>query len=60
MERSRDADRRKKETARLQREADRARCVACGKPVTPEDRCQDGLYLHRECGYATMTQPSQR
>jgi hypothetical protein len=55
MERSRDADRRKKEYARLQREAERARCAACGKPVTMEDRCQDGLYLHRECAYATSS-----
>lgn len=55
MERSRDADRRKKEYQRLQREAERARCVACGKPVTMEDRCQDGFYLHRECAYETST-----
>ena len=53
MERSRDADRRKKEIARLKREADKARCIACGKKVSPEDRCADGNYLHRGCGYAT-------
>jgi len=53
MERSRDADRRKKEAARLKRETERARCVVCGKRVSLEDRCSDGNYLHRECGYAT-------
>ncbi len=55
MERSRDADKRKKEIARLKREADKARCAACGKRVSPEDRCSDGLYLHRECAYAQAT-----
>jgi hypothetical protein len=52
MERSRDADRRKKEQARLERETAKARCMVCGKRVALEDRCSDGSYLHRECGYA--------
>lgn len=51
MEKSRDADRRKKEFARLQREAEKARCMVCGEKVSMEDRCTDGGYLHRECGY---------
>jgi hypothetical protein len=51
MERSRDADRRKKAQVRLEREAEKARCLICGKAVTPEDRCEDGNYLHRECAY---------
>ena len=55
MEKSRDADRRKKEYARLEQEAARARCSVCGKPVAMEDRCEDGLYLHRECAYSTST-----
>lgn len=55
MERSRDADRRKKEQARLKREADKARCIVCRKRVSPEDRCSDGNYMHRECGYATSS-----
>lgn len=53
MEKSRDADRRKKEYARLEQEARRARCSVCKKPVTMEDRCTDGLYLHRECAFKT-------
>jgi hypothetical protein len=59
MERSRDAARRKREQAfrkrekeRLAREAREARCAVCGLEVTIEDRCNDGLYLHRECAYA--------
>lgn len=52
MERSRDANRRKKELARLKHEAEKARCIVCRKKVSPEDRCSDGNYLHRECGYA--------
>lgn len=55
MEKSRDADRRKKEKARMEREAAKARCVVCRKRVSPEDRCTDGTYLHRECGYATSS-----
>ena len=58
MEKSRDAQRRKKQEAylkrekeRLAREANTARCAWCGKEVSPEDRCEDGLYLHRECAY---------
>lgn len=63
MEKSRDAARRKKERAvrkreqeRLAREASIARCIVCGEPVGMEDRCSDGNYLHRKCGYATSQQ----
>lgn len=52
MEKSRDADRRKKEQERIRRETEKARCMVCGKKVSLEDRCNDGNYLHRECGYA--------
>lgn len=52
MERSRDADRRKKEAARLKREAEKARCIVCKKRVSPEDRTTEGTYIHRECAYA--------
>jgi hypothetical protein len=45
----------KAEYERLVREAQKARCMVCGKPVEMEDRCQDGNYLHRECGYATSS-----
>lgn len=62
MEKSRDAARRKREEAyrrrekeRLVREARVARCAVCGLEVTIEDRCSDGLYLHRECAYAEST-----
>lgn len=51
MERSRDAARRKKEMARLQQDAEKARCMVCGEKVGMEDRCADGRYLHRECGH---------
>ena len=30
-------------------------CAVCGKEATPEDRCQDGTYLHLECARATQT-----
>lgn len=40
--------------------AQRARCARCGKKVTLEDRCQDGLYLHLDCARATMSQPDMR
>ena len=40
-----------KEYERLLREAARAKCAVCEKPVEIEDRCEDGLYLHRECAY---------
>lgn len=53
MESARDAARRKRQLARLEQEAQRARCAHCGKKVTTEDRCQDGLYLHYECAYQT-------
>jgi hypothetical protein len=43
----------KKQLERDRREAEKAVCAYCGKKVTMEDRCQDGLYLHRECAYAS-------
>lgn len=49
----RNLDRAKKELAHLRREAVIARCCVCGERVTTEDRCTDGLYLHRACGYNT-------
>jgi len=55
LERSRDAARRKKELARLEREASNARCIVCGEPVGVEDRCADGNYLHRACAYEAST-----
>jgi hypothetical protein len=58
MEKSRDAQRRKRQEAYLKREEERlgrearaARCAWCGKEVSIEDRCEDGLHLHRECAY---------
>lgn len=58
MEKSRDAYRRRREEERIRRErerqareAQRARCAVCGKRVSIEDRCSDGLYLHRQCAH---------
>ena len=49
----READ--KRDRARLWREASKARCAVCGKEVTMEDRCNDGLYLHRDCALTVST-----
>lgn len=48
----------RKEYELLVRAAEKARCMVCSKPVSMEDRCEDGNYLHRECGYATSTRPA--
>lgn len=60
MERKRDAAHRKKELAKLARMADDARCLVCGKPVSVEDRCSDGNYLHRECAFGSQTRFEQQ
>jgi hypothetical protein len=45
----------KSELAKAERDAEKARCAVCGKKVTMEDRCNDGLYIHRECAYKTAS-----
>lgn len=43
--------REKREAEKLERETKKARCAVCGEPVSLEDRCADGLYLHKSCAY---------
>lgn len=56
----RDRAHRKRELEKLIREAMCATCVYCGEKVTMEDRCEDGLYLHRHCASKASALPAIR
>jgi len=42
------------------KEAEKSRCVVCGKNVGIADRCSDGLYLHVECARRVSALPDMR
>jgi hypothetical protein len=56
---SRSREKKEREQEALRKQAAAARCAYCGKQVTMEDRCEDGIYLHRECAYkASAVRPA--